>query len=271
MTSQRGPGRSQSSGNSGGGSTVVHACPKCKRKFKDRQGLAYHYDNKRTFIRKGRTYTATFDGLHCVDDKQTQPYQSKMKDLVVTAHANVAKVGMFAFGKTSTPGSTPRLIVPIAGSAPLPPALLPPPTPVDTTSSSSGSGTVRNTSNSGAGGSASGLGPTGGGTHSSGSGGSNSGGSASDLGPTGGGTQSAPTAAAAADVGAGVDVVIGTNSHSHRLQEFIESGEMGKMARGRGTCWGFGLCCQVPSDLDFARGCWPRLCLKSIIVRPASF
>jgi hypothetical protein len=135
MTSQRGPGRSQSSGNSGGGSTV-YACPKCKRKFKDRQGLAYHYDNKRTFIRKGRTYTATFDGLHCVDDKQTQPYQSKVKDLVVAAHAKVAKVGMFAFGKTSTPGSTSRLIVPIAGSAPLPPALLPPPTPVDNTTSS---------------------------------------------------------------------------------------------------------------------------------------
>ena len=172
--------------------------------------------------------------------------QSKMKDLVVAAHAKVAKVGMFAFGKASTPGSTPRLIVPIAGSAPL----LPPPTPVDnitSSSGSSGSGTVRNSSNSGAGGSASGMGPA------------------------GGGTQTAPTAAAAADVGAGVDVVIGTNSHSHRLQEFIESGEMGKMARGRGTCWGFGLCCQVPSDLDFARGCWPRLCLKSIIVRPASF
>jgi len=104
MTSQRGPGRSQSSGNSGGGSTV-YACPKCKRKFKDRQGLAYHYDNKRTFIRKGRTYTATFDGLHCVDDKQTQPYQSKMKDLVVTAHANVAKVGMFRVFPAGVQGS----------------------------------------------------------------------------------------------------------------------------------------------------------------------
>ena len=51
MTSQRGPGRSQSSGNSGGGSTV-YACPKCKRKFKDRQGLAYHYDNT-TMITNG--------------------------------------------------------------------------------------------------------------------------------------------------------------------------------------------------------------------------